>query len=81
MDDSSSSSSSSMVANHTQSEVHIANVARLCGARYCPGITAAENPNLVKPDSVKINTLSGIFLSCMIAACLLVTFGVDSLKR
>lgn len=78
MDD---NSSSSMLANHTHSEVHIANVARLCGARYCPGVTAAENPNLVKPDAEKINTLSGIFLGFMVAACVIVTFGVDSLKR
>lgn len=60
---------------------HMESVARLCGARYCPGVTAAENPNLVKPDPAKINTLSGIFLGCMAAACLLVAVGVDSLKR
>lgn len=56
-------------------------VGELCGANYCPGITATENPNLIKPDADKVNMLSGIFLGCMVGACLLVAFGVDSLKR
>lgn len=68
----------SMAANHS---VQLARVARQCGARYCPGITATENPNLEKPDAMKINMLTGIFLGCMVGACVLVAVGVDSLKR
>lgn len=56
-------------------------VSELCGARFCPGISAASNPNLQPPDSSKINLLMGIFLGLMICACLLVMTGVDSLQR
>lgn len=57
-------------------------VNELCGARFCPGgVSAAVNPNLVPPEMSKIHLLSGIFLGLMIGACLLVAFGVDSLKR
>lgn len=57
------------------------NVAEVCGAKFCPGITAAENPNLEPPAPVKIYILSGIFLALMICAGILVTFFVDSLER
>lgn len=56
-------------------------VARYCGANSCPGISAADNPNLLKPDAAKLNTLAAIFLGCMLAAFLLVAFALDSLKR
>lgn len=64
-----------------------------CGAQFCPALptttmemsaaaaAASENPNLTMPDRSKINTLSAIFLGCMVAASLLVAVGVDSLKR
>lgn len=53
----------------------------LCGADFCPGLPAEENPNLAHPSTSKINLISGIYLGCMIAACLIVAFGVDSLSR
>lgn len=57
------------------------NVGELCGANFCPGLTSAENNNLIKPDAQKINLLSGIFLGCMCCSVLLVALFVDSAKR
>lgn len=58
------------------------NVRELCGARFCPSsVSAGVNPNLKQPDMSKIHILMGIFLALMVAAVLLVSFGVDSLKR
>ncbi|XP_055917766.1 UNC93-like protein isoform X2 [Eupeodes corollae] len=56
-------------------------VAEICGANFCPGVDANINPNLIPPQPEKIQVLSAIFLCCMVLACLLVIFGVDSLKR
>lgn len=59
-----------------------ANVSKLCGANYCPDkVTADINPNLTLPDSGKIQTLMLIFFGMMVIACLLISFGVDGLKR
>lgn len=57
------------------------NVSQLCGAQFCPGISAVGNENLIPPDMKKIQMLSVLFLSLMIGACVLVAIGVDSLKR
>lgn len=57
------------------------NVAKLCGAEFCPGVTAALNPNLASPDDSKIQMLMMIFFGMMIAACLLIAVGVDGLER
>lgn len=57
------------------------NVAKLCGAEFCPGVTAASNPNLTPPDSSKIQMLMLIFLGMMICASFLVGVAVDGLKR
>lgn len=56
-------------------------VAEICGAKFCPGVNADVNPNLQPPDPAKIHLLTGIFLGCMIAACLIIIFGLDSVKR
>lgn len=56
-------------------------VAEICGAKFCPGVNADVNPNLQPPDPSKIHLLTGIFLGCMIAACLIIIFGLDSVKR
>lgn len=56
-------------------------VGELCGARFCPNIKAEVNQNLVPPEPSKIQLLNSIFLACMVAAVLLIFFGVDSLKR
>lgn len=54
----------------------------LCGANFCPAKVAAEaNPNLKPPPMSQINLINGIYLACMVAACLIVAFGVDSMKR
>ncbi|EFN78270.1 UNC93-like protein [Harpegnathos saltator] len=57
-------------------------VAETCGANFC-GISDAkhENPNLQSPPVERIHLISGIYLACMILACLIITFGVDSLTR
>lgn len=57
------------------------NVARLCGAEFCPGVTAALNPNLTPPDESKVRMLMLIFLGMMVAASVLIAIGVDNLKR
>lgn len=57
------------------------NVAKLCGAEFCPGVTAALNPNLTPPDSSKIQMLMIIFLTMMIGASVLIAVAVDGLKR
>ncbi|XP_067011349.2 UNC93-like protein [Anabrus simplex] len=56
-------------------------VAALCGANYCPGLGATENPNLQRPPDYQINTIAGIFVACSLLAVLLVALGVDNLKR
>lgn len=56
-------------------------VGEICGARFCPGVGANENPNLIPPPPEKIQMLSGIFLGCMLLAVLLIVFLVDSQKR
>ncbi|KAB0795294.1 hypothetical protein PPYR_12133 [Photinus pyralis] len=57
------------------------NTEDLCGANFYPGITTGVNPNLDPPPSEKIQLIAGIYLACMVIACLCVVFGVDSLKR
>ncbi|XP_060529308.1 UNC93-like protein isoform X2 [Cylas formicarius] len=53
-----------------------------CGANFCPDtVQEATNPNLKPPSVEKVNTITGIYLACMIAACVIVAFGVDSPKR
>lgn len=58
-----------------------ANVSNICGARFCPGVGATDNPNLEPPAQLKIQLLSGIFLALMVCACLMVAFFTDSLER
>ncbi|GAB0100293.1 UNC93-like protein [Sergentomyia squamirostris] len=69
-------------ANANWTEPHIRDVSSICGSHFCPGVTSAtENANLQPPDPRHINILSGIFLACMVTACVSVAFGVDSLTR
>ncbi|XP_037940967.1 UNC93-like protein [Teleopsis dalmanni] len=56
-------------------------VTELCGARFCPGVSAEVIPNLSPPDPAKIQLLTSIFLVCMVVAVLLMFFAVDSLSR
>ncbi|CAH1156083.1 unnamed protein product [Phaedon cochleariae] len=69
--------------NNTSAVVNsIADVVDICGADFCPGMaTASSNPNLKLPSSFKINLISGIYLACMIGACLIVAVGVDKMSR
>lgn len=54
----------------------------LCGANFCPANVGAEaNPNLKPPPSSQIYLINGIYLACMLAACLIVAVGVDSMNR
>ncbi|XP_011502128.1 PREDICTED: UNC93-like protein [Ceratosolen solmsi marchali] len=56
-------------------------IGKMCGANFCGVDSAMENPNLVPPSPERIQLISGIYLACMLLACLIVTFGVDSLAR
>lgn len=57
-------------------------VAEICGANFCGASDAEdENPNLQPPPIERIHLISGIYLGCMIVACLIIAFGVDSLSR
>jgi hypothetical protein len=54
----------------------------ICGASFCPRTAAeAANPNLHPPETSKIHLITGIYLACMIAACLVVAFFVDPMRR
>lgn len=53
----------------------------ICGVNFCPGSELLANPNLERPSDGKIWTFVLIYLGCMILACLIITFGIDSLKR
>jgi len=57
-------------------------VAEKCGANFC-GVSDIEdqNPNLQRPPVERIYLIAGIYLGCMILACLIIAFGVDSLSR
>ncbi|KAJ4446344.1 hypothetical protein ANN_13039 [Periplaneta americana] len=53
-----------------------------CGYNFCPGSQETEiNPNLERPPEEDIFTIAGIYLACMVLACLMITFGVNPLKR
>jgi hypothetical protein len=69
----------SLITNLTS--LYVRDVGEICGANFCPGISANDNPNLQPPDEKSIHILSGIFLGCMVFACVLVAIGVNSLKR
>ncbi|OXU19293.1 hypothetical protein TSAR_014982 [Trichomalopsis sarcophagae] len=56
-------------------------VGELCGANFCGVTSATENPNLEPPPPERIQLISGIYLGCMVVACLIVAFGVDSISR
>lgn len=54
----------------------------VCGADFQPKPTAeGANPNLKPPPASQINLIASIYLGCMVVACLIVAFGVDSLNR
>ncbi|XP_028130120.2 UNC93-like protein isoform X1 [Diabrotica virgifera virgifera] len=54
----------------------------ICGANFCPGYASAEAvPNLAPPPAYKINLIAAIYFFCMVAAVLIVTFGVDKMSR
>ncbi|XP_069678913.1 UNC93-like protein [Periplaneta americana] len=57
------------------------NVIEVCGVNFCPGSELMANPNLERPPDDKVWTLVLIYFGCMVLACLIVAFGVDSLKR
>ncbi|XP_022917651.2 UNC93-like protein isoform X1 [Onthophagus taurus] len=63
------------------SSIKNTSIDNFCGANFCPGTTQESNPNLEPPPSSKINLIAGIYLLCMVVACLIVAFGVDSLTR
>ncbi|XP_043464457.1 UNC93-like protein isoform X1 [Leptopilina heterotoma] len=68
-----------MEVKETENILNSTVVSEICGAQFC-GIVEA-NPNLEAPASERIWMISGIYLGCMIVACLIVAFGVDSMSR
>lgn len=67
--------------NETIRNPDIENVG-LCGANFCPAKLVSEaNPNLKPPATSQIYLINGIYLACMIAACIIVAVGVDSMNR
>lgn len=57
------------------------NVSEICGRNFCPGNDAYENSNMQRPPDEQIYMVAGIYLACMVCACIIVALGVDSLKR
>lgn len=54
----------------------------LCGANFLPGqAISTGNTNLEPPSPEKIYTIAGIYLACMVTACLIVALFVDSSDR
>ncbi|VVC97503.1 unnamed protein product, partial [Leptidea sinapis] len=43
-----------------------------CGVNFCSGSDAHENTNLQPPSPLKIQMIAGIYLACMVLACILV---------
>lgn len=73
---------SSLVFSTGQNNITLfSNVSAICGKNFCPGNEANENSNMDRPPDEQIYLVAGIYLACMISACLIVAFGVDSLKR
>ncbi|XP_011868650.1 PREDICTED: UNC93-like protein [Vollenhovia emeryi] len=56
-------------------------VAETCGANFCGVSAENENPNLQRPPVERIYLISGIYLGCMVLACLIIALAVDSLSR
>ncbi|KAL7300713.1 hypothetical protein TKK_0006693 [Trichogramma kaykai] len=67
--------------NPTTASANSSIISQLCGANFCGITEAVENPNLRPPPVERIQLISGIYLACMVVACLIVAFGVDSLSR
>nr|XP_023026161.1 UNC93-like protein [Leptinotarsa decemlineata] len=58
----------------------------LCGANACPGVSVAAADNstvpILKPHPTsKIQLIAGVYLLCMMVACLIVSIGVDKMSR
>lgn len=66
-------------ANDTLSAL---DVAALCGANFCPAVRSVEeNPNLARPPDHLITTIAALFIALSLLSALLVSFGVDNLRR
>ncbi|XP_069691527.1 UNC93-like protein [Periplaneta americana] len=72
---------SSTVFSSGESPVLSTNVSEICGTNFCPGNEAQENSNMERPPDYQIYLVAGIYLACMVSACIIVALGVDSLKR
>lgn len=57
------------------------NVSEICGSNFCPGNEANENSNMQRPPDEQIYMVAGIYLACMVSACIIIAVGVDSLRR
>lgn len=75
------SGSSHAAIEYTNASIASEMVGSFCGANFCPGTNVTANPNLDPPPPSKIHAIAGIYLACMLAACIAVFFGVDSMDR
>ncbi|ETN66941.1 UNC93A protein [Anopheles darlingi] len=60
------------------------NISVTCGANYQAPVGGNGSQGVIdlkRPDESQLNTLTGIFLACMVGASISVAIGVDSLKR
>ncbi|XP_050095389.1 UNC93-like protein [Anopheles aquasalis] len=60
------------------------NISATCGANYQAPVAGNGSQGVIdlkRPEESQLNTLTGIFLACMVAASISVAIGVDSLKR
>ncbi|PSN52296.1 UNC93-like protein [Blattella germanica] len=72
---------SSLVFSSSETTTLLNNVSSICGMNFCPGNENNPNSNSERPPDEQIYLVAGIYLACMVSACLIVAFGVDSLKR
>ncbi|KAL3268484.1 hypothetical protein HHI36_007595 [Cryptolaemus montrouzieri] len=55
---------------------------KICGADFClANVNKSSNPNLDRPESAKIQLISGIYLICMVLASVIIGLGLDSMQR
>lgn len=73
--------SSTVFSSGDSNNTLLSNVSEICGCNFCPGNEANENSNMQRPPDEQIYMVAGIYLACMVSACIIVGIGVDSLKR
>lgn len=73
--------SSTVFSSGESNRTLFSNVSEICGRNFCPGNEENDQSNSVRPPDEQIYIVAGIYLACMVSACIIVAVGVDSLKR